>query len=104
MSLVYIRVCLSIRTFRRTSALNNDFSRGHLCHNPPALAGGCLSLAETAKANGIVFLSIPCEVLDGSTQFTYPSATRNFTTIYALVEEYSSDLCKIANYLKKILR
>ena len=48
-------MCLSIRAFRRTLALNNDFSRGHLCQNPPALAGGRLSLAETAKANGIDF-------------------------------------------------
>ena len=38
-----IRVCFSIRALRRTSALNNDFSRRHLCLNPPALAGGRLS-------------------------------------------------------------
>ena len=38
-----IRVCFSIRALRRTSALNNDFSRRHLCQNPPALAGGRLS-------------------------------------------------------------
>ena len=37
-----IRVCFSIRALRRTSALNNDFSRRHLCLNPPALAGGRL--------------------------------------------------------------
>ena len=35
-------VCFSIGALRRTSALNTDFSRRHLCQNPPALAGGRL--------------------------------------------------------------
>ena len=42
MSLVIFEVCLSLLALRRASALYNDFSRRHLCQNPPALAGGRL--------------------------------------------------------------
>ncbi len=42
MSSVSFGVCFSLGALRRTSALNNDFSRRHLCQNPPALAGGRL--------------------------------------------------------------
>ncbi|WP_224752776.1 hypothetical protein, partial [Metabacillus arenae] len=32
-----------LKVFQMTSVLVNDFSRRHLCQNPPALAGGRLS-------------------------------------------------------------
>ena len=53
-----IRVCFSIRALRRTSALNNDFSRRHLCQNPPALAGGRLSKIKRVVNGSFVQLPV----------------------------------------------
>ena len=50
----------------------------------------CLSIAETAKSKRCGFLSIPCEVTDGSTESRYPSKPRNFKSIHALVKKYPS--------------
>ena len=56
-----IRVCFSIRALRRTSALNNDFSRRHLCQNPPALAGGRLRWRFTINKEAYTY--VPAFVL-----------------------------------------
>lgn len=45
MSLVKFSV-LKHKCFEMTSVLDNDFSRRHLCLNPPALAGGRLRMVE----------------------------------------------------------
>lgn len=51
-------VCLSTGALRRASALNkNDFSRGHSCQNPPALAGGCLRKQKKWRKREKIFKS-----------------------------------------------
>ena len=63
----------------------------------------CLSIAETAKANGVDFYQYLLKLLTDLPNLRYLSTTGNFKSIYALVEKYPSyEKCEITVYLKKI--
>lgn len=51
-------MCLSISALRRTSAFKTDFSRRHLCQNPPALVKfiirNRISDKSTQRAKGVM--------------------------------------------------
>ena len=46
---------LQLKVFKQDFSLKSDFSRRHLCQNPPALAGGSLS-TEREKIDLLVSL------------------------------------------------
>ena len=52
----------------------------------------CLSIAETAKSNGVDFYRIYKETFDGFTESRDPSKPRNFKSIHALVKNDSGGM------------